>query len=293
MEQNKRIILGISRDTQFSPNHIGNDEAIFRLVCKHLQEAGYRVDVLRENDFASCDIDSMMAYKAVFGMVRSKGWLRLFKQAREKGQVLVNTAEGIENCIREAMTRRLLDAGVPHPRSLIVDVDAELDDSVLESYEPCWMKRADFHAIHKEDVSYVRTKEELREMMREFGLRGIRRVVINEHLKGDLVKFYGVAGTDFFHWFYPYQVGHSKFGLEAVNGDPTGIEFSVEKLQGICQQAAEALGVDVYGGDAIVDENGQARIIDFNDWPSFAPCREEAGKVIASLILKKIQDNEN
>ncbi len=40
-------------------------------------------------------------------------------------------------------------------------------------------------------------------MLQEFFLRGIKRAVINRHLDGDLIKFYGVAGTDFFYWFYP------------------------------------------------------------------------------------------
>ena len=40
-----------------------------------------------------------------------------------------------------------------------------------------------------------------------------------------------------------------------------------------------------YGGDCIVDEDGTIRIIDFNDWPSFAPCRDTAAKYIAESII--------
>ena len=112
--------------------------------------------------------------------------------------------------------------------------------------------------------------------------------MVNEHLEGDLIKFYGVNGTDFFYWFYPFEMKHSKFGLEKINGEPTGISFKVETLQQICNQAASVLQVDVYGGDAIVAADGSMRIIDFNDWPSFAPCREEAADAISELILKKV-----
>ena len=35
-------------------------------------------------------------------------------------------------------------------------------------------------------------------------------------------------------------------------------------------------GMYLDGGDCIVAPDGQIRIIDFNDWPSFAPCRTEA-----------------
>jgi hypothetical protein len=126
--------------------------------------------------------------------------------------------------------------------------------------------------------------------MEEYALRDIQRVVINEHLEGDLVKFYGVAGTDFFHWFYPYNQGHSKFGHEAVNGKPEEFPFSVECLKEICDEAANVLDLGVYGGDCIISADGSARIIDFNDWPSFAPCREEASHAIVSVIIKTVQE---
>ena len=45
------------------------------------------------------------------------------------------------------------------------------------------------------------------------------------------------------------------------------------------------LHVEVYGGECIVDEEGTIRLIDFNDWPSFAPCREAAAPHIARRIF--------
>ena len=45
----------------------------------------------------------------------------------------------------------------------------------------------------------------------------------------------------------------------------------------------------IYGGDCIVSPDGEIRIIDFNDWPSFAPCREEAGPQIAKAIISAIK----
>ena len=123
--------------------------------------------------------------------------------------------------------------------------------------------------------------------MREYALRGIKRAVINEHLKGDLIKFYGVSNTNFFYWFYPYDMNHSKFGLEKINGEAKGIPFDKDYLQQICQKASEVLNVKVYGGDCIVAEDGSIRIIDFNDWPSFAPCRDEAAPYIAQSILQE------
>ena len=144
--------------------------------------------------------------------------------------------------------------------------------------------------MHKEDVSYVRHPEEAQEVLQEYFLRGIRRAVINRHLPGDLIKFYSVRGTPFFYWFYPFDEGHSKYGAEAINGKSKGIPFDKDYLRKICSDAAEALDVVVYGGDCISSPEGDIRIIDFNDWPSFAPCRNEAGPFIAKAIIKAIKE---
>ena len=270
----------IQRHTLFSPNHIGNDAAIFQAVADRLLRQGHQVNFYTEEDLLTKELSE----RHFFSMIRSKDAVMRQQQYEEAGVVAVNSAFGIENCTRERMTRLLLNAGVPHPQSLFLNVD---DEVPADAPMPCWVKRADFHAIHKEDVSYVRHTDELKNLLEEYGRRGIERVVVNEHLTGDLIKFYGVHGTDFFYWFYPFEMKHSKFGLEKINGAPMGISFKEEWLREICNQAAEALRVDVYGGDAIVAADGTMRIIDFNDWPSFAPCREAAADAISEIILKK------
>lgn len=280
-------ITGIQRHTLYSPNHVGNDAAIFSAVINNLTKLGHEVKILNEHEFVSKSTED----RYVFNMVRSAAALERLKELEDRGVIAVNSATGIDNCTRERMTTILLSKGVPHPKSHICNVTDDIPSDMSQHFEPSWVKRADFHAIHKEDVTYVRNLQELRDVMSEYALRGIGRVVINEHLRGDLIKFYGVNGTDFFYWFYPYEVNHSKFGLEKINGAPKGIHFSVDELKSICNKAAAALNVDVYGGDAIVSNDGQMKIIDFNDWPSFAPCREQAASAIASAILRKIEQS--
>lgn len=70
-----------------------------------------------------------------------------------------------------------------------------------------------------------------------------------------------------------------------MNGKSQGIKFDEKNFKAICQQAATELNVEIYGGDCIVAPDGQIRIIDFNDWPSFAPCRTEAAPYIAKRVL--------
>lgn len=270
----------------YSPNHIGNDAAIFMGVCDHLRKRGCEVRILTETEFQEQEIHE----DYILDMCREQASIRKLEELEDAGKLVVNSGFGIENCTRERMTRLLLGNGFPHPVSLMVDTNENVQDALKEAgIERCWIKRGDFHAMHKEDVSYCRHREEAQEVLHEFYFRGIRRAVINEHLDGDLVKFYGVEGTDFFYWFYPFDSGHGKYGLEAINGKSKGLHFDLDILKDNCNRAAKLLDVKVYGGDCIVGADGVARIIDFNDWPSFAPCRQDAAPYIAKCVLSAIK----
>lgn len=277
-------IAGVTRSNQYSPNHIGNDAAIFDATVAHLREAGCVVNVYSEETFRETEIPETF----IFNMARNLETIQKLKKLESKGCVVINSGYGIENCTREQMTRLLLANDIPHPRSIIVNTNEDVFPFINNhTFANCWIKRGDFHAIHREDVSYVRNPEEGQSVLREYALRGIRRAVINEHLKGDLVKFYGISNSDFFFWFYPFDMNHSKFGLEKINGEAKGIPFDLTQLKNICQKASDVLQVKIYGGDCIVAEDGSIRIIDFNDWPSFAPCRIEAAPYIAQCILQQ------
>lgn len=271
----------------YSPNHIGNDAAIFNAAADELRKRGCIVDIFSEERFIESDIDA----DVVLNMCREQASIAKLQSLEDKGMIVINSGYGIENCTREKMTRLLMGHGIPYPDSLIVNTNESVGRELVEAgFSSCWIKRGDFHAMHKEDVSYCRHIEEAQDMLQEYCLRGIRRAVINRHLEGDLVKFYGISGQPFFYWFYPFDMGHSKYGYEAVNGKSQGIPFSEDYLREICQKASDTLEVKVYGGDCIVDQDGSIRIIDFNDWPSFAPCRKEAAPFIAKCVLKTIRD---
>ena len=279
-------IAGIMRAGAYSPNHIGNDAAIFNAAADHLRKRGCIVNIYSEEQF----IDDEETEPVIVNMCREMNSIHKLQVLEQKGALVINSGFGIENCTRERMTRILVGSNIPYPESLIVNTDEGVTATLKKAgFTQCWIKRGDFHAMHKEDVSYVRHPEEAQEVLQEYFLRGIKRAVINRHLVGDLIKFYGVQGTPFFFWFYPFDLGHSKYGHEAINGKSQGLEFDKEKLRAICQNASEVLDVKVYGGDCIISPEGDIRIIDFNDWPSFAPCRQEAAPHIAKCILNEIK----
>lgn len=252
-------IIGVSRGSEYSPNHVDNDAAIFCKVAEELEKLGCAVQVYAEKEFVSRGIKADI----IFDMARDKATIARLKSLEDEGVLVVNSAYGIDNCARKPMTELLLEHGIPHPQSYIIASDQDFE---VECY-PCWIKRGDSHAMVKEDVCYATCKEDVQRVLADFRNRNIPTAVINEHLQGDLIKFYGVHGTDFFYWFYPSPCSHSKFGLEKVNGIAKGIPFNEGDLKKYSDMAAEVLNVPVYGGDCVVSADGKFKIIDFNDWP--------------------------
>ncbi|MBD5309530.1 MAG: hypothetical protein K2M63_02225 [Muribaculaceae bacterium] len=283
-------IAGVMRAGAYSPNHIGNDAAIFNAAADQLRKRGCVVNIYSEEQFRDADIKEQV----VLNMCREQASILKLQKLEEGGKLVINSGFGIENCTRERMTRILLGNKIPYPESLIVNTNESVtEDLKAAGFSSCWIKRGDFHAMHKEDVSYCRHPEEAQEVLHEYFYRGIKRAVINRHLPGDLIKFYGVSGQPFFYWFYPFDEGHSKYGLEAINGKSRGLPFDEAALRDMCEKAGEILDVKIYGGDCIVDADGTVRIIDFNDWPSFAPCRTEAAPYIAKCVLAAVKEWKN
>ena len=279
-------ILGIQRAVQFSPNHTGNDHKIFTLTKQALEKKGVSVRVLTEEAFYHTNaIDE----KYIFSMVRNNPNVRKLQELQEEGRVVINSARGIENCFRTNMVHLLSDK-IPQPETYILDV-VDNPDEIFERLgnKSFWIKRGDHHAVHKEDVVFCRNDEEGRSILKEFAIRGISNVAISEHLQGDLIKFYAIRGTDFFHWFYPFEENHVKFETPT---DTKHYSFDENKLKTIAAKSAELLDIHIYGGDAIISDSGEIQIIDLNDWPSFAPCRDEAATYIAESILGAINNSK-
>lgn len=279
-------IAGIMRNGAYSPNHIGNDATIFNLTAEELRKRGCQVNCYTEEQFNA----GAVTEDIIVNMCREPRSLELLQQYEERGALVINSGFGIENCGRERMTRILMGSGIPYPTSLIVNTNEVVIPAMEKAgIDRAWIKRGDGHSMHKEDVSHVRHRQEAQEVLQEYFLRGIKRAVINIHLEGDLVKFYGISGTNFFYWFFPSLDHHSKFGDEAENGPVHNYHFNADTLRALAEKAADVLDVVIYGGDCIVAKDGSIQIIDFNDWPSFAPCRNEAAPYMARAIMQRVK----
>ena len=272
------MLAGIYRNQRYSPNHTGNDRAVFDLVTGHLRKMGHHV-----NEYSEEEAMKGAGERYIFTMARGTQVVRMLQALEDDGVRVINSGYGVENCYRSNMTRLLNESDIPVPENITVNTREPAAANFLNLL-PCWIKRGDFHAIHKEDVSFARNADEGRSILAEYACRGIETAVISKHIAGDLLKFYGIRGSDFFFHFYPEEFQHSKFGNESVNGKTEHYPVRVNELKGIAAQAADVLNIDIYGGDAIITPNESICLIDMNDFPSFAPCREQAAPVIAQRI---------
>ena len=260
----------VSRGTQYSPNHIGNDALIFQLVKEKLEAKGHTVSVWDEDSFSCKSADSPFIYS----MIRGSSSLKILQELEAAGALVINPTQGVLNCYRANLAQLLPAAAIPMPLTLVVDTVNPPEISPFgENPFRLWIKRGDVHAIHREDITLTFSLRELREVIMEYNRRGIQKAVIQKDTEGPVLKFYAVRGSGFFHWYF-HEPGTQR-------------KFDVAKLKAIAQQCAEVLNVDIYGGDAVIGQNGEISIIDLNDWPSFAPVREEASVHIAELIEKK------
>lgn len=280
---NKLRVVGIRRAQRFSPNSVERDAAICQAVADCLGRQGYDVSLHAEEAFTP---SLAQGAAAVFSMARGTETVAALERLSTP---VVNPVAGLRNARRGDMTRIFAEAGIPMPRSWMVRTDGTLPDADC----PCWLKRTDECAQASGDVVYAHGRDELAAAMRRFADRGLREAVVCEHLPGDLVKFYGVKGTGFFEYYYPTAGdGFSKFGLEHHNGAARFYAFDAAALADTADRAASLLNLPVYGGDCIVGADGEVRLIDFNDWPSFSRCCDRAAEAITSVIVKAIESNQ-
>jgi hypothetical protein len=263
---------GIFREQTHSPGRESDDAEILRLTAKHLEAAGFQASLKTPDELMSL---TEPPPRSVFLMCEGAAVLRRLEQWERSGTRHVNTPLAVLNTYREQMVRRFQEASVPFISSRVVSTA----DATASAAPPVWVKRADVHNTRDGDVVFAVTADAVAAALAGLDERGIRRAIIQPHLDGDLIKFYGigpVGGSEseprWFRWFY-----HKG---QAV----TGHAFDVKQLSQLIHRAAGSLGLEIYGGDVIARAGGELVLLDLNAWPSFALYRDEAAPVIAEHL---------
>lgn len=266
-------ILGVYREAEFSPGKAEADAAIIDAVLGQLRAAGADTVAIDAVRFIS---DPLPEVHMVLAMCQGGQALSRLAAVEESGAVTLNSALAIRNCYRDLLGAGLMRAGVPVPEGALVRTEAPLDMKPLRTLDlsaPMYVKRGDLHALGPDDVRRVEGLEQLEATLLRFARRRVRLAYVQQEAAGEVVKFYGVGGGEYF---------------SAVPGGDALSEASKLALSQAAGTAAEALGLEVWGGDAVVKGDGFS-IIDFNDWPSFERVRREAARAIARRCLMLIR----
>ena len=270
--------LGILRELANSPNRENDDALILKAVMDNLELQ--RVDVtLLEPEAA--DAADLTQWDMVIPMCETyPRMMRLKALARSGGPLIINTAEAVLNCYRTQMIPRFEKTPeLVFPESELRSV-SKFFDSPLSYGQGVWLKRGDVHNTCTHDVVFAQNEKDAKQIIADFQSREITDVVVQKHIDGDLIKFYGVGPGQWFTWFYH---------------DPSTarrLPFELEDLAVQAETAARAVGLEIFGGDAIISPDGPIYIIDINSWPSFARVRAEAAVQIARRLRARLRLRE-
>jgi glutathione synthase/RimK-type ligase-like ATP-grasp enzyme len=275
-------VLGIYREVEFSPGKVDADRAIMDAVLAHLGAMGARTAALEAPAFAASVMSARPNAQLVLAMCQGGGALGRLAAVEKAGAVVINSALAIRNCYRDLLGLGLSNARVPSPAGVVVRTQAPdlsaLGGSSAQAIDlsrPVYVKRGDLHALAEEDVSRVQGATQLEAALRAFAERGIRQAYIQNEIEGTVVKFYGVGN------------GEEYFSAIAPDGFriAEGVRRDLVKAAG---RGARALGLEVWGGDAVVAAEGFS-VIDLNDWPSFERVRAAAAAAIARRGLERMR----
>ena len=266
---------GIYRELAHSPGRETDDAEILRATARRLEAEGFSVRLKTAEEIAEDDANLP---SFVFLMCERPRILTTLEAWERRGVTLINPPHAVWSTYRDRMLAAFERARVPFPESRLVPTSAPL--AVDRDGFPArglWVKRGDVHNTQAGDVVFAADRAGAERALSGLASRGIGAAVLQRHVGGDLVKFYGVgapegSGSFWFEWFYHRE--------QVLRNHP----FDREALAAAARTAARALRLEVWGGDAIVTESGGIFVIDVNAWPSFALYREEAAARIAAHL---------
>ena len=274
----------ISRHPKYSPNSEARDEALFRSLVMNFALQGVSVATFDEAVFEHHP-PQLEKSTLIVSMARSEAALQALAATEERGVTVLNSPRALQKAQRTDFQQWFAESGHAakhwHTSELTPELKATLPF-------PLWWKRNNTATTSANDVQFIENKMQLDVLLQQHPQED---ALLMEHVEGQLIKFYGVVGTNFFYAEPHSPKGFSKFGHEQHNHHKNLAVSSpmwkqtLRTMHTSATQVAQQSGFSIYGGDAILREDGTFVFIDFNDFPSFSACLPEASEAIVQHCL--------
>lgn len=274
----------ISRHSKYSPNSEARDEALFRSLVMNFALQGISIATFDEAVFEHRP-PQLEKSTLILSMARSEAALHALSAAEESGVPVLNSPRALQKAQRTDFQQWFAESGYAakhwHTSGITPDLKSTLPF-------PLWWKRNNTATTSANDVQFVENRTQLDVLLQQHPQED---TLLMEHVDGQLIKFYGVVGTNFFHAEPHSPKGFSKFGHEQHNHHKDLAVSSpmwkqtLRAMHTAATQVAQQSGFSIYGGDAILREDGTFVFIDFNDFPSFSACLPEASAAIVQHSL--------
>ena len=281
------MVTLISRHSKFSPNSEVRDEALFRSLVMNFALQGISIATFDEAVFEHRP-PQLEKSTLILSMARSEEALNILAEAEECGVPVLNSPRALQKAQRTDFQQWFAESGhaTKHWRTseLTPDLKATLPF-------PLWWKRNNTATTSANDVQFIENRTQLDVLLQQ---QPQEDALVMEHVEGQLIKFYGVEGTNFFYAEPHSPKGFSKFGNEQHNHHKDLAVSSpmwkqtLRAIHTAATQVAQQSGFSIYGGDAILREDGTFVFIDFNDFPSFSACLPEASEAIVLHCLQRL-----
>jgi glutathione synthase/RimK-type ligase-like ATP-grasp enzyme len=265
-------ILGVYREERFSNRAVDADQAILDRALDHIAQIAPEIEIIRVHPDKEGLNKKHQDVNLVLSMAQSDEALNFLAKLEVSGVKVMNSTHSIRNCYRVELSKLLTQKTDLSPQSCVVQNIDDIDLCKKVLNKGAWIKRGDFHALADDDVQFCSDCGKLEKIFEGFQEKGVDTLILQEHIEGQIYKFYGVIDR-YFSLRYMGHTTKDRYNLETKENT---LQVDPAVLENVAFECAAMMDLSFFGGDFIIKDDGSFYLVDMNDWPSFRTCRDEA-----------------